>query len=173
MRIKILKFELGFTFVEAILYVAIVTVMLSALIPFVWNMIEGAAKSNVQQEVSSNARYISERLKYEIRNATGINSIDCVSSSKTISLVNSNSGLNPTIITYSSPNITIKQGTGSTLNLNSADVVISSFSCSNNTSGSLTKNISFSFIADQANNTSRSDFKSTITVQTSVELRSN
>jgi Tfp pilus assembly protein PilE len=168
------NFSRGFTFIEAILYVAIVSVMLSALIPFAWDIIEGGARSSVQQEVSSNARFISERIKYEIRNATGINgTTDCASASKIISLVNNNAGLNPTIITYTSPNITIKQGAGATVNLNSADVLISGFTCSNNTSGVLTKNISFAFTVNQAYTGARADFKSTITVQSSAELRSN
>ena len=163
----------GFTFIEAILYVTIVSVMPTALIPFAWDMIEGGVKSSVQQEVSSNARNISERIKYEIRNATGINSTSCGITDKTFSLVNNNSSLNPTVITYTSPNITIKQGAGATINLNSADVVISNFSCTQNTSGTLSKNISVGFTVSQANTGPRADFKSTIAVSTSAELRSN
>lgn len=159
----------GFTFIEAILYMAIVSIMLTALIPFAWNIVEGGSKSSVQQEVSSNARYISERIKYEIRNASGINTV----SSSNISLVNSNVLLNPTIITWTSPNVTIKQGTGATVNLNSVDVRITSFIFTNNTSGSLTKNISFSFTVDQAYTGARNDFKSSISVQGSAEVRSN
>lgn len=165
--------ELGFTFIEAILYVSIVSIMLTALIPFAWDMVEGGTRSAIQQEVSSNARYISERIKYEIRNATGINYTNCGITNKTFSLVNSNSALNPTIITFTSPNITIQQGGGSPLNLNSADVVISSFSCTQNISGTLSKNISFGFTVDQAYTGPRTDFKSTIIVSTSAEFRSN
>ena len=177
---NISQLEKGFTYIEAILYVAILSVMLSALIPFTWNIIEGGTQSAVQQEVSSNARFISERIKYEIRNATGINAAtDCVSASRVISLINSTGSLNPTVITYDAPNtnVTIKQGTtgplATPMPLNSSDVKITNFSCNNNTSGSLTKNISFSFQVNQAYAGARADFKSTITVQSSAEVRSN
>ncbi len=65
----------GFTFIELILYVAIVAIMMTALIPFAWNAIEGGVKSATEQEVFSQARYVSERIKYEVRNASSINSV--------------------------------------------------------------------------------------------------
>lgn len=178
--IKEVKNGAGFTFIEAILYVAIVSIMLTALIPFAWNIVEGGSKSSVQQEVSSNGRFISERIKYEIRNASGINTgvgeTDCASASKVISLSNSNPSLDPTVITYDNINykVTIRQGTGVTDDLNSSDVKVTNFSCSNNTSGdNKTKNISFSFTVSQAYTGSRQDFKSSMTVQGSAEVRTN
>src|SRR3990167_11538866 len=65
----------GFTLIELILYVALITIILSAIVPFAWNTVQTGVKSAVQQEVNANARYISERIKYEIRNSTGINSV--------------------------------------------------------------------------------------------------
>lgn len=62
----------GFTFIELILYVSIVTIILTAVIPFAWAIITSRTKSSTEQEVFSQARYVSERLKYEIRNAYGI-----------------------------------------------------------------------------------------------------
>src|SRR6267154_1335652 len=100
--------EKGFTFVETILYVSIVSIILTALIPFAWDIIETGNQSAVQQEVSSNARYISEEIKYQIRNASGINSV----TSSSISLSETISAINPTVITWTAPNITIKQGVG-------------------------------------------------------------
>lgn len=160
----------GFTFIEAILYVSIVSIILSALIPFAWSIIETGSQSSIKQEISSNARYISEEIKYQIRNASGINSV----SSSSISLSETNSTINPTIIAWTAPNVTIKQGTGSTVQLNSNDTNISSFTFTNNTSAdNATKNISFVFTAQQAYTGARQDFKSSITVQSSAELRSN
>src|SRR5216683_810448 len=143
MKIENLKLKIisqkGFTFVETILYVSIVSIILTALIPFAWDIIETGSQSAVQQEVSSNARYISEEIKYQIRNASGINSV----TSSSISLSETISAINPTVITWTAPNITIKQGAGSTIQLNSNDTNISSFTFTNNTSGdNATKNIS-------------------------------
>jgi Tfp pilus assembly protein FimT len=170
----------GFTYVEAILYIAIISLMLTTLIPFAWNIIEGGAQSSIQEEVSSNARYISERIKYEIRNATGVNSTNCGAVSKTISLSNSNANLNPTVINYDNIgfDVTIKQGlTGlmaTPMPLNSNDINITNFSCTQNiSSDSKTKNISVGFTVQQANTSSRADFKFSMPVSTSAEVRSN
>jgi len=165
-----LKIDTGFTLIEAILYVSIITVILTALIPFTWNIIEIGSQSAIEQEVSSNARYISEQLKYQIRNASGINSV----TSSSISLSETISALNPTVITWTAPNITIKQGAGATIQLNSNDTNISSFTFTNNTSGTnSTKNISFVFTAQQAYTGPRRDFSFSVTAQSSAELRSN
>lgn len=169
---RVFSTQTGFTFIEAILYVTIVSLMLTTLIPFAWNIIEGGSQSAVQQEVSSNARYISERIKYEIRNSLGINS------STSIQLVLCETAgsctTSPTTITFSSPNITIRNKGAAAVNLNSNDVTISNFTFTNNTSiDNKTKNISFVFTVSQSYTGARSDFKSNVTVRSTAEIRNN
>ena len=104
----------GFTYIEMILYISIVVIMMNALVPFAWNVIGTGAKSATQQEVSSAARYVSERISFEIRNASDINTGASTfgSSPGTLSLAHSISAQNPTLITLTSGKVTIKQGTG-------------------------------------------------------------
>src|SRR3990167_10720956 len=92
-----LKTDRGFTFIEIILYVSIVSIILVALVPFAWNVIGGSVKSSAEQEVNSQARFISERIKYEVRNADGINSVAAAS----ISLDPPGTSNDPTIIDLS------------------------------------------------------------------------
>lgn len=165
-------FQKGFTFIEAILYIAIISIMLSTLIPFAWDIIEGGAQSAVQQEVSSNARFISERIKFEIRNSLGINSL----SANQIVLCETAGACatNPTTITFSSPNITIQNKGATVVNLNSNDVTVGSFTFTNNTSSNnSTQNISFVFTLTQTYSGARRDFSSSATVQSTAEIRSN
>ncbi len=165
----------GFTFIEMILYVAIVSIVLTALIIYAWSVIGIGEKSAVQQEVSSNARYISERIKYEIRNSLGINSF---SSTQIVLCQTSGScATNPTTITFSSPNLTIQNKGATAVNLNSNDVVISGFSFTDytdNVSGNkLTKHIAFSLTVQSVYTGPRKEFKDTITLESSAEVRSN
>jgi hypothetical protein len=95
-----------------------------------------------------------------------------------MSLGNSVSSLNPTVITYTSPNITIKQGTtgpmATPMPLNSQDVTITNFSCTQNISiDNKTKNISVGFTVQQTYSGGRADFQYSMPVSTSAELRSN
>ncbi|MEK7571212.1 MAG: type II secretion system protein [Patescibacteria group bacterium] len=172
MKRKRQKFQRGFTYIEIIIYVAILTIMLTTLIPFAWNIIEGGAKSTTQQEVFANARFISERIKYEIRNATGINSV----SSTAISLTTATSATNPTVIDLSSGNVRITQGTGSTVNLNSPDTTVSNFTFTNYTSSdNKTKHIQFTFTlnANYAGAGTRQEYNASTTIEGSAEVRSN
>src|SRR3990167_9289602 len=165
----------GFTFIELILYVAIVTIILSALVPFAWSAIETGVKSAVQQEVNANARYISERIKYEIRNSTGINSVAATS----ISLATSIPSTNPTIIDRDLPtgNIRITQGAASPVNLNSANTVINSLTFTDFTdyvSGNFkTKHIRFVMTVAASFAPARQEYQDSVVVESSAEVRSN
>lgn len=166
------KNVLGVTFIELILYISIVSIMMMALIPFAWNVIGGGVKSNTQREVFSNARFITERIKYEIRNATGINSL----TSTQISLSNLNSSLNPTIISLISNNIQIQQGSGSATILNSTDTKIQNLQFTNYSSfDSKTKHIKFTITvsANYPNAGQRQEYNDLSTIESSAELRSN
>lgn len=167
-----MKKKAGFTFVELILYLAIVTVMLGALVPFAWNIIGSSSKNNTEREVFSQARIISERIKYEIRNSTGFTSF--ISPSPTITITTSVPATSPTIINFVGGNVTIQQGLGTPVVLNSPDVLFSIFSFTNNTSAdNKTKNISFSFTLSANYGSTRQEFVETTTVRSSAEIRTN
>lgn len=162
------KKEKGFTLIELILYVLMVSGILSTLIPFAWNIIEGQTKGTIEQEVYSQARYLSERIKKEVRDSTTINT--CTASS--ISLANLDSTKNPTVFTFSSNQVTITQGTAipSPIRLHSQDTAVTAFNCTNFTaSGS--NNIQFSFTMGDNINSTRSEYQESINIQSSAETR--
>ncbi|MBI4038377.1 prepilin-type N-terminal cleavage/methylation domain-containing protein [Candidatus Daviesbacteria bacterium] len=163
--------ERGFTFIEVILYVAIITIVMSALIPFAWSVIEGGVQSSSQQEVFSQARFVSERIKYEIRNANGINSV----SPTNISLAVSPPANDPTIIDLAAGNIRIKLGAASAVNLNSTDTKITTLTFTNYSSAdNKTKHIQFSFTIDDNYPSGRAEYDvPSYTLEGSAELRSN
>ena len=161
----------GFTFIELILYVAIVTIVLGALIPFAWAVIGVGTKSSAEQEVYSQARYDSERIKYEIRSASGINSVAATS----ISLASSISANNPTIIDLSGGKIRVKYGSGTAQNINSNDTTVTSLTFTTYTStDNKTKHIGFNFTIDDNYGSSRQEYQvPAVTIESSAEVRSN
>jgi Tfp pilus assembly protein FimT len=164
------KYQKGFTFVELLLYLGILTIMLSALVPFAWNIIGSGSKSNTQEEVFSQARFISQRINYEIRSASGINSVSPTS----LSLATSVSATNPTVIDLSAGKIRIKQGTGAVVNLNSDDSTVSTLQFANYSSpDGKTKNINYLFTLNSAYDSVRQEFSETTTISSDAELRSN
>jgi len=171
----------GFTFIELILYVSIVTIMLTSIIPFAWSIIGSGVKSSTQQEVFSQARYVSERLKYEIRNATGI---DVASSNFDVNLANNSS--QKLRLTEQSPVNTLDisvttagqaqldPGNDVPYTINSTDTKVTDLTFTNYTSSdNKTKHIGFTLTIISNYSGSRQEFKETVTLQSSAEVRSN
>ncbi|MEK7185789.1 MAG: hypothetical protein AAB675_00285, partial [Patescibacteria group bacterium] len=126
--------------------------------------------ASVQQEVNSNARYISERIKYEIRNATGINLL----LGTIISLATATPATNPTLIYRSGGNIMIKQGTTDAININSVNTVINSLAFTNYTSGDgKTKHVKFVINLAAKYGAARQEYQDSILIEGSAEVRSN
>lgn len=72
------KIKKGFTFIETILYIAISTIVIGVLFAYGWNMISAKTKSATIRETSSSARFITERIKREIRMSTDVDSTQSV-----------------------------------------------------------------------------------------------
>lgn len=62
----------GFSFFEIILYLGLFSVMATALLQFSWNVLDLGIKDRVSRQVFSDARFVTERIGYFIRNASGI-----------------------------------------------------------------------------------------------------
>lgn len=160
----------GFTYVEAILYIAIISIMLTALIPFTWNIVEGGTKSATQQEVSSQARAISERIVYEIRNAVDITSV--TSSTLTLCENSANCALaaNQTVILFTGSSVTINQANAGAVTLDSNNVSVTG-SFTNNSSGSSTKDVSFTLTVTENTGSTRNEYTASETISSSAEVR--
>lgn len=159
----------GFTLIELILYVVLVTMMLGTLIPFAWNVIEGSVKVSVEQEVYSQARYLSERFKKEIRDASAVTTCN----GTTLTLANPDSTKNPTTFSFALNEITITSGTSipSPIRLHSVDTIVNSFSCTNYTTTG-TDNVQITFtLTDNYTSTARQEYNESINIQFSAETR--
>lgn len=163
--------QTGFTFIELLLYVGMVTLVLTALVPFALSVIGGSEKSSSQQDLYAQARFFSERLKGEIRNAAGINSV----TTNSISLVETDSAKNPTVIDLASGTVRIKQGSGATVNLHSNKTTITGFAFTNYSSAdSKSKHIGFIFTLDDTYTGPRQEYQvPPVIIESSAEVRSN
>lgn len=163
----------GFTLLELILYMALVAMMMSYLTPMAWNMILGSKKVVTQQELSTQARFVAERIKYEIRNARDITAV----TSNSITLIASDSSRNPVIIDRdaTTKKIRIKLGAAPYVNLNSADTDVESLTFSNYSSVATTKSkhVGFRFTMDTNYDSQRKEYYQSTTIESSAEVRSN
>jgi type II secretory pathway pseudopilin PulG len=167
------KKQQGSTLIELILYIALLAVFLSGAILFSWNIILSEAKSGTQREVIQNIRLASERISYEIRNASAILSL----TSNAICLESPNSTYNPTRIYLETSALMIGWGGGSndctnltnTQALSSGDISISNLEFTDQSNTSLSTNVGYTFTADILG--TRQEWQSSQTMTGSVEVR--
>jgi prepilin-type N-terminal cleavage/methylation domain-containing protein len=69
------KNQKGFTLIELILYIALISIFMTGAVYFAWDVIYGREKVFQQQIVEQSANIALSRIGYEIRNATDIQSV--------------------------------------------------------------------------------------------------
>jgi hypothetical protein len=62
----------GFTLLETILYIALLTILVGVLFSYGWNIVSVRIKSAVVRETFESAMLVSERLEREVRSASNI-----------------------------------------------------------------------------------------------------
>lgn len=162
----------GSTLIEIILYIGIVTIFLSAIIIFAWDIIFSQVKSQIQQDLNHNLQFTSQRLLYEIRSASAIDSI----SNNSITLNNEDPIRNPTIIDLVNGQIRLGFGssgncpstspcplTASHLNVDQLDFI--------DLSGENTKSVKFSITISSTGD--RQEWQGQQSITSSATLRVN
>ncbi len=167
----------GFTLLELILYMAIVSLLSGALITFGWNVVLSGTKSSVQQEVSGNARFLTKKITLLIRGATALNPSDwgvnlAADPTKQFSL--NDPAYGATVLQVNSAGqATITYG-GYTYELNSPKTKITNLTFINYSSGDgKTKNIQYNLTIEANYGSSRQEYQQNLILEGDAELRSN
>jgi len=121
----------GFTLVELLIYLGIVSGLLIVAGAFTWSIIKGSVKTSCLREVQQNGRLAMEVITREIKAASGINSPLAGLSENTLSLVMSDSSLNPTVFELSNDQILLSQGVDGPYALTTDQVLVSTLNFTN------------------------------------------
>lgn len=164
----------GFTLIEMILYVAIVSIFLGGVVQLAWNALYGRVKTQSVQRVQSTARFIGKRLMYEIRNASGIVSV----SASSLCLSSADPARNPTRIYLVGDTIRLGWGGGDmTCQTTTVDVPLSGFSgvrstlVFTNVSSALTRHVQFTYTVSSSAVSGRQEYAAAATYEGSAEVR--
>jgi len=165
----------GFTLIELILYIALVSIFISGAILFAWDIIYGGRKSAVQREINHNMRIVSKRIEYEVRNASSINTIGA----NDICLASAVAAHNPTHIYISGAQVRIGWGGGSSScatvtndePLTESTVTASNLTFTDRSSGTASVHVGYAFTISSAGD--RIEWQRSRDVSGSVELRGN
>lgn len=161
----------GFTYIEIILYVFIVSIFVGGIVLLAWDAIYIQIRSHEEQSVSSNLQLLSSRLSGEIRNAESISSITIDSITLNVKDVNRN----PTV--FSLVDGAIYLGFGNLGNcpvstpcrLSSNDVVVTNLSFQNLSDVNIDV---VKYVIDVESMNQKSNVQKNGSISSSVEVRS-
>jgi len=164
----------GFTFIEILIYLAIVSVFLVTAVHFTLDIIFSKAKSQSMREVQQNSRFVISRITQEIKAASDINLEQSVFDSHpgVLSLQMAEAEKNPTVFDTSDGILRITQVTSSPDNLTTNQVEIANLIFTNLGPVAGRKNIGIN-LTIQFKNPERKEFNASSTVKTAITLRNS
>ncbi len=163
-----IKFKRGFSLVELLIYIAILSGILIVASNMFISLSKGQAQSQAKSDVDSSIRFVTELIRQDIKNASSVSTPSSGSSSSTLVLVRGG-----VTITYDllSGVLRRKEGAGSALNITSNNILVGTPSFTRlentnvvfgNTNISILVNIPFSY------NSNSSDWSYSRILRTSV-----
>lgn len=163
----------GVTMIEIILYLAISAIIFFACFSVLELINQSKVKSQITLEVEYQGQILMTKILQSIRDSKKANMPLPQASGSNLSLNTYNSSVDPTIFTFSSGNLTVKEGVGSEIPLNSSKVSISDISFSNNSTSSSYDSIRFTYTISYNNQTGRTiyDYSKTFYGTASTRLK--
>jgi Tfp pilus assembly protein PilW len=169
-RRKVFDMVWGFTLIELVIYIAILSLVLVSITGFFLNTTAGNMKESSYQEVQQNGRFVMTKITQETKKAIGINSPAAGSSNNSLSLVMSDQNLNPTIFDLSGGKIRITQGSSAPIELTTDQVVVNSLQFTNlsysGTPGTVRAEINMEYL----NPANKIEYQASLDLKTTVSL---
>ncbi len=165
MKKILIKTTGGFSLIELILYVAIVSIFLVGMTNFIWDIIYGRQKAHAQQVVEQSARVAMGRINYELRRAANFNVI----SSTELQLTNPDG---TTSLLLNGNTLQITTPGGGPYDLTNDKVIVSNLNFSEfSSSNTDSKQLNIELSIDQAQDGAAA-YDASISLAESIELNS-
>ena len=168
---SIFKTSKGFTLVETLLYVSIISVMLLVFSVFLFLILQSQVKFQTISEVDRQGIQVVQALTQTIRNAKKINIPVQGASGATLSVDVVEAAKTPTVFNSSGSNVQLKEGTDPIISLTASRVTVSGLSFSNVSKNNTPGIIKFQFTLNYANLSGRNEYNYSKTFYGSAALR--
>ncbi len=161
----------GFTLVEFIIYITILTTILVSITGFLWLVVLGNIKETSYQEIQQNGRFAMTKITQEIKKATGVNHpLPGNPPSDSLSLFIADPNLNPTIFDVVDGKLRITQGTNTPFELTSDQVIVSNLQFTNLSYSDTPGIIRIEMTVDHVNPGNRGEYQASIDLTSSISL---
>ena len=165
----------GFTLIETLIYLAIVSLAVTSFMVFSIGIGNSRTKNYVTQEVQGNTRTGLGLITQRIRAATGVNASSSIFDTDpgVLSLVMADAAKNPTIINLTADNgvLQIQEGVGSSVVITSEAVKITNLVFTDLSASSTRENIRVEITVEYNNTSGDVEFTYSQSLQTAVSLR--
>lgn len=165
------KLVSGFTLIEMLLYVAISSTMLIALVGGLSVVLESRVRNQTSAEVEQQGLQVMQIITQTIRNADAINSPTAGNASSSISLKTFSTSTNPTIFDLSNGAMRITEATGTPVALTNSHVTVSNVSFQNLSRMSTTGTVRINFQIDYLGGNSTKEYVFSKTFNGSATIR--
>lgn len=164
----------GFTLVEIILYITIVSVLLVVIVQY-WNGLVGnAVRIRLEQDAQDSSRFAVETIGGYIRQATGVSSPGLGATGTVLQLAMPDAADDPTIIDVDSGTLRVTEGNDGPFEIIPEKVEITNIEFSNLTASTSTPGVvQVNFIMTALQPTAGQFTQISKTIQTSFALRTN
>lgn len=161
----------GFTLIEILLSVSLISVLLFSVSGFLTLMFESRQKSQSMMEVEENGIQIVQTLTQVFRNADTIVSPAVGASGTSASVTLTNSLLSPTVFTFADERLSMTEGGGTPIYLSSTRVRVSDFVVENISRVGTPGTLRIQFTLTSLNSSQRNEYDFTKTFYASATLR--
>jgi len=163
----------GFTLVEMIIYILIISLILVAITYYAIDIIGAKTKAASYQEVQHNARFAMRRLVNEIRMADDLNASFSTFSTHPgeLSLSNNDSTKDPVFFDIKNERLRISQGISGPYYLTSDNVRVTNLVFEDLSVTDRTKNIKISITVEHVNPENRNDFEASVSMESTAVIR--
>lgn len=161
----------GFSLVELLIYLGLVSVMLTAMATFIGIMIQSSVKNMVITTVDENGASLIDVIGQSIRNAESITLPAANSSSSAMTLDVVTPANDPTIFDLSNGVMQIKKGNATVVQLSASQVIISNLSFYNVSRTGTPGSIKYQFTLTYRTTSNRPEYSYSKTFYGSASLR--
>lgn len=160
----------GFTLIEILIYIAILALVFVSMIVFFLNNISSNIKANSYQEVQQNGRFVMTKISQEMKKAIGINSPVPGSSGTSLSLVMSDSNLNPTVLDLNNGKLRIAQGSSAPVDLTTDQVLVTNLQFTNLSYAGTPGTVRTEMTIEYLNPANKSEYQASLDLKTTISL---
>jgi type II secretory pathway pseudopilin PulG len=163
----------GFTLLEFILYFALISLVMTAIIGFSLDFVRSRNKALIVAQVEQETRFGLMRILRAVRQATRLNvgSSTFDSATGTLSVDQSATSTTPTVFDVSSGTLRIKEGSGSATPLTSPDVEVTKLRFSKDNLGGNNNAVTVELTVRYASTSPSADFNYTVAASGTAVIR--